>query len=332
MSEITGARNLTLVDHAKATHDGKVLQLAEVLAEDNEIIEDMRFIECNDGSNHISSQRTGLPTIAWRELNKGIQPSKSTRTKNTDSTGIMEAFSDVDEDLYEMDGNGNNLRLTEDIAFTEALNQEMAEVLFYGDTNIDDKKFLGLTPRYSDPSAPCGENIIDGGGIGLLNSSLWLLGWGDNQISGLFPRGSKAGLQVNNKGKEKIIDDEGGEYYAYRTQFKWKPGLMVKNWQYGGRLCNVDMEKLGTDEGCDLVRKMIELSERVKKNGGVKMAWYCHPRIRTYLRLQMLAKNNVNLTFETIEGKVVAMFDGIPIRAVEKLSRKEAAVTGTFVG
>ncbi len=328
---ILAERNLTLVDHAKATKDAKILQLAEILAEDNEVIDDMIFTECNDGTKHISSQRTGLPDAAWREINKGIQPSKSTRTKNTDTTGIMEAFSDIDEDLYELDGNGNALRLSEDIAFTETMNQAMTETLFYGDTNVEEKKFLGFTARFSDPAKPSGENIINGGGTGITNSSIWLVGWGTNQISGLFPRGSRAGLQVNNKGKEKVTDKDGGEYYAYRTQFKWKPGLMVKDWRYAGRICNIDMSKLGTTDACDIVRKMIELSERVKHNGGVKMAWYCHPRIRTYLRIQMLEKNNVNLSFETIEGKKVVAFDGIPIRSVEKISRMEEAVTGSFV-
>ncbi len=328
---VLASTKLTLVDHAKATKDGKILQLAEILAQDNEVTDDMIFTECNDGTKHISSQRTGLPKIAWREINKGSQPSKSTRTKCTDTTGIMEGFSDIDEDLYEIDGNGDKLRLSEDIAFTESMNQGMIETLFYGDTNVDEKRFLGLTPRYSDPAVPSGENIIDGGGTGVTNTSIWLVGWGENQISGLFPRGSKAGLQINNKGKEKVTDEDGGEYYAYRTQFKWKPGLMVKDWRYGGRLCNVDMAKLGTVDECDIVRKMIQLSERVKQNGGVKMAWYCHPRIRTYLRLQMLDKKNVNLSFETIEGKQVVAFDGIPIRSVEKISRMEQAVTGTFV-
>ena len=283
------------------------------------------------GTKHISSQRTGYPEIAWREINRGVQPSKSTRTKNTDTTGMMEAYSDVDEDLYEMDGNGDKLRFSEDVAFTEAMNQAMAATLFYGDTNFDEKKFLGLAPRFSSPEAACGENMIDGGGTGVRNTSLYLVGWGENQVSGLFPRGSKAGLQIIDKGNVELTDEDGGKFYGYRTQFKWKPGLMIKDWRYVGRLCNVDMEKLGTSDGCDLVRKMIELTERVKHNAGVKLAWYCHPRVRTYLRIQMLEKKNVNLTFENVEGKKVVAFDGTPIRSVEAISRSEKAITGSFV-
>ena len=46
---ILASRNLTLVDHANATKDEEIMQLAEILAEDNEILDDMVYKECNDG-------------------------------------------------------------------------------------------------------------------------------------------------------------------------------------------------------------------------------------------------------------------------------------------
>jgi len=39
-----------------------------------------------------------------------------------------------------------------------------------------------------------------------------------------------------------------------------------------------------------------------------------------------LENNNTNVTFETVEGKKVMMFDGIPVRQCDQISTAETAV------
>ena len=70
---------------------------------------------------------------------------------------------------------------------------------------------------------------------------------------------------------------------------------------------------------------MIQLSERVKGNG--RKVWYMHPRIRTALRIQKLEHNNTNLTFESVEGRMATMFDGIPIRVSDQILLTESLLT-----
>ena len=67
--------------------------------------------------------RTGLPAVAWRLLNQGVTPSKSTTAQIDEQAGMLEAWSEVDKDLALLNGNTASFRLSEARAFLEAMNQ-----------------------------------------------------------------------------------------------------------------------------------------------------------------------------------------------------------------
>jgi len=190
-----GSNVLTLADHAKRLDpDGKVPSIVELLSQSNEILDDMLWMEGNLPTGHRTTVRTGLPAVAWRLLNQGVQPSKSTTAQVDEQCGMLEAWSEVDKDLAMLNGNTAAFRLSEAQAFIEAMNQEMASTLFYGNAGLTPEEFTGLSIRYSDPAAVNGQNVIDAGGSGSDNSSIWLVAWGGQTVHGIFPKGSKAGL------------------------------------------------------------------------------------------------------------------------------------------
>src|SRR4051812_36103893 len=128
-----GANNLNLVDVAKRLDpDGKVSDIAELLAQTNGLLQDMPFVEANGATSHRLTMRTGLPAVAWRLLNAGVAPSKSTTAQVDEAVGMLEAWSEVDKDLAELNGNVASFRLSEAKSFIEAMNQEMAQTVFYG--------------------------------------------------------------------------------------------------------------------------------------------------------------------------------------------------------
>ena len=82
--------NPTLMDFARREDaDGKISTIVELLAQSNEILEDMTFVEGNLPTGHKTTIRTGLPSATWRLLNYGVQPSKSTTRQVTDSCGML---------------------------------------------------------------------------------------------------------------------------------------------------------------------------------------------------------------------------------------------------
>jgi len=128
---------LTLLEWAKRLDpNGKVADIAELLTQTNEILLDMTFIEGNLPTGHRTTIRTGLPAVYWRLLNQGIAPSKSTTAQIDEQAGMLEAWSEVDVDLAELGGNVSAVRLSEARGFLEAMNQEMAATLFYGNGSL----------------------------------------------------------------------------------------------------------------------------------------------------------------------------------------------------
>ena len=63
------ASHPTLLDLAKRLDpDGKIDVIAEILTQENPILEDMNFVEGNLPTGHRTTIRTGLPTPTWRKL------------------------------------------------------------------------------------------------------------------------------------------------------------------------------------------------------------------------------------------------------------------------
>jgi hypothetical protein len=165
----------------------------------NEILDDMRWMEGNLPTVHRTTMRTGLPQGTWRLLNSGVQPAKSTTTQVTDACGMLETYSEIDKALADLNGNTAEFRLSEDKAFLEGLNQQMAQALFYGNQERNPEYFTGLAPRFNslDTSTDkIGSNIVGAGGNGSANTSIWLVVWGDATVHGIFPKAARPGCST----------------------------------------------------------------------------------------------------------------------------------------
>lgn len=322
----------TLLDFSKALDpDGKIADIVELLGQTNEILDDMVFVEANGITGHRTTVRTGLPAPTWRKLYGGVQPTKSNNAQITDSMGMLEAYAEVDKALADLNGNTAAFRLSEARAHIEGMSQEMADTLFYGNEGSEPEAFTGLAPRYNLLSAGNGENIIDALGSGTDNSSIWLVVWGANTIHGIVPKGSNAGLQHEDLGRVTIenVDGAGGRMEAYRDHFRWDMGLVVRDWRYAVRIANIDKSTLtfNAATGADLTDLMVRAIELIPNLGAGRPVFYVPRNIRSWLRRQMTNKTiNATISTENMAGKHVTMFDGIPVRRVDRLAPDEARV------
>jgi len=324
-----GNLNPTLSDVAsRLDPKGKVDVIVELLKQTNPILEDMTMVECNDGSGHMTTVRTGLPSVAWRLLNYGVQPSKSRTAQVKDTCGMLEGYAEVDKKLADKNGNTAEFRLSEDRAFIEAMNQKMAETLFYGDTVKNPERFLGLAPRYNALSGcDSAANVLSAGGNASL-ASIWLCTWSPNTLHGLYPQGSKAGFQHEDKGQVTLEDENGGKYEGYRSHYSWDLGLTLRDWRYCVRIPNINTATLTKNaaSGADLVDLMVQALELLPAENMGRTVFYCNRTIRSFLRRQITNKNNVHLSLEEIAGKKVVAFDGVPVQKVDALTNDETAV------
>jgi hypothetical protein len=318
---------LTLADWGKRLDpQGKIDKITELLSQTNAVLQDMPFVEGNLPTGHRTTVRSGLPNATWRLLNYGVQPSKSTTVQITDACGMLEAYSEVDKSLADLNGNTGEFRLSEDRAFLEAMNQSMATTLFYGDTSVNPQQFMGLSSRYSSLSAGNAQNIIDAGGTGTDNASIWLVVWGENTVHGIFPKGQKAGLSHEDKGQQTLFDANGGKYEGYRSHYKWDNGLCLRDWRYVVRIANIDISDLDATTPVDIVKLMIKALHRIPNRGMGKPVFYMNRTLNEYLDIQSLSKASLALSVKETEGEFWTTFRNVPIRETDALLETEARV------
>lgn len=339
-----GMLSLTLTDWLKRT-DAKNNQdasaIVELLNEETPILSDAMYLEANGVTTHKTVVRTGLPSAAWRLLNYGVPKSKSSTAAVTDVLGMLETWSVVDAKLADLNGQTREFMLSEESAFIEAMGQEVARSIFYNDLQQNPASFLGLSPRYSTldkNKAASAKNVRNYGGTNPATcTSIWLLVWGDKSLHMIYPKGAKLGLQreMMNGGKAKEVADENGdEYMAYKTHYSWDLGMVLRDWRYCGRLCNVDTADMNTmiTGGAantaiqHLYREMIELYNLIPNVTRGRAFWYMPREVMTMLDLIAAEKSNVNLTIGEFEGKKVTMFKGIPCKREDSLEIGEAIV------
>lgn len=323
----------TLLDVTKRLDpDGKIDKIAEILTQQNEILSDMVFVEGNLPTGHRSTIRSGLPTPTWRKLYGGVQPTKSRTVQVTDSCGMLEAYAEVDKALADLNGNTPQFRLSEDRAHIEGMNQEFASTLFYGNESTEPEAFTGFAARFNDQAAENGTNILTSAATpdSTDNTSIWMVVWGENTVHGIYPKGSKAGLQMEDKGQVTIenVDGNGGRMEAYRTHYRWDLGLCVRDWRYIVRI-NFDLEDIVASgaTGPVLDSLMRKAMRRVPSLSMGRPAFYANRDALDAIDDQ--AANKGTLAFKTIEdaqGKLINTFLGVPIRRCDAILSTESGI------
>lgn len=327
-----GASYLTLADRLKRTENGKIAaEIIEMMSETNEVLQDANALQCNDGSNHITTIRTGLPSAVFRNLYGYVPSSKSTTEQVKDVTGMLETYSIVDVDLVDKAENPKLFRLSESSAFIEAMNQKLQETIFYGSIKENAAAFDGLSARYSKKSTDLkkiGSNIIDAGGKSTDNTSIWFVTWGDLHTSLLYPQGSQAGVQHKDDGILTETSSTGGKRKVYQDHFKMDVGLSVRDWRSTCRIANISISNLEGSSAVDLealLNKAYYKVRRFAKTG--KTYIYCNSNVLMHFEAQLRAKNNVNFTVKEYLNENILHYKNIPIRECEQITCDEALVS-----
>ncbi len=331
-----GSNAITLAEWAKLLDpDGKVAVVANLLAQTNEILEDAVFMEGNLPTGHRVTVATGLPAVYWRSYNVGVPSSKATYAQIDENIGMLEAYAVVDKDLALLNGNTAQFRMQEDLLFLEAMNQVQAKTLFYGNPANDPRQFMGLLPRYNNTASGNATNVLDAGGTGTTNTSIWLVVWGDNTVFCPFPKGSKAGLIHEDMGEVTTYDSNQNRYQAYQTRYQWKNGLVVKDWRYVVRIANIQVTPGNNPPvTADLLSLMSRALDRIPNLNMGRAAFYMNRTLYSILRLQALNKSNMALAIEQALGQFGTpqrwtSFMGVPLRKVDAILNTESQATSS---
>ena len=352
----TGSAYPTLLEISKQWgKDGKPLPVVEMLAQTNEPLIDIPWKGTNETAGERSAIRTGLPYAIFRQFYQGTPTGKSTTVQIVDATCMMEARGEVDVKLANLNGNSAAWRMQENYAFIEAMNQKMMAALMYGNAAINPTQFNGFAPRFSvaptnaNPAANS-ANVIDAGGVAggtALLTSIWLICWGPLTAYGIYPKGSQAGILHKDLQEIDAFDDQKNAYRVYADLYNWDCGLVVKDWRYIVRICNIDTNKLITGQGApDLTALMVKALHRPPNLGIVQTGqnnpaangapamplapnpvFYCNRTIAEYLDIQSLNKTQYTLkSGNDVFGRPITFCRGIPVRTCDQILSTEGQV------
>jgi hypothetical protein len=225
------------------------------------------------------------------------------------------------------------------------MNQTMASTMFYGNPATDPKQFLGLAPRYSALTGSNNSvNILNGlagGGSysATANTSVYLVVWGDNTVYCPFPKGSTAGLMHEDLGEQTVYNSDGTRLQAYSTRYQWKNGLVVKDWRYVVRICNINTTDLlaqsngqATTSASNLIRLMARGLYRIPNMAMGRAAFYMNRTVHSGLSIMALDKSQA--VVKVNEGLSQfgtpyswLSFLGVPCRRVDSILNTEAQVS-----
>lgn len=336
----------TLLDIARRMDpDGGIASVAEILTQYNDILDDIGWKEGNLETGELVTVRTFKPTPSFRLLNKGIVPAKSTTGQIVESCAILEQRSHIDIDVAMINGNTAAYRLSEDTAIIQGMMDQLATSLIYGDTSVSPEQFNGLASRYYTISGnvTTSKNIIDGLGTGVDNTSIWLVVWSSQTIYGIYPKGSKAGLQQRDLGEQSVLDPDtvnnpGAYLQMLVSWYQFKCGIAIKDYRSVVRICNIDVSDLATtgnasDVSANILNLMSKALDKIPPNVQGRKVFYMTEGVRTALRIKMLDKSNLLLTMEQIQGLSiprpdgVLTFMGVPCRRIDAILSTEARIT-----
>lgn len=341
MTTLSSSNTPTLLDVLNSIDpSGKAYRIAEVLSQQEEVLEDMVWVEGNSTDGHKDAVRTSVPTPTFRAINAGVPPTKGGSTTIEESCALLEDFSLVDRELaLRFPGGVDAYRLQEAKPHMQGMTNKMASTVFYGNATTNVNSFTGLAPRFNTLTTGtnlAGGQAIDAGGTGSNLRSVWLVGWSPQTVFGLYPKGTEGGLMhedmTNSEHGKTLSDANGDKYVGYEDHWLWRCGLMVKDWRYVVRIANIDLTalKLDASSGPDLQDLMIQAVELIQDTNGVRPAFYIPRAVRTFFRRQLMAKSNLNLSWgdpSSISGKKVMMFDEIPVRRTDALNTAETAIS-----
>ncbi|NQY98719.1 MAG: hypothetical protein HRT82_16320 [Henriciella sp.] len=334
---------LTLADNAKLMDPtGKMSVVANLLSQTNEILDDCVFQQANGKTFHRVSISTGLPEVYWTQVNTGTPPSKAKYANVDEGIGMLEARAETDIRAAKLSGNVSAYRMQQAMQHMEAMNQEMATTLFYGDTGVTSSAFVGFSGRYTNVNtAPNSQNVLSclGNNPGV-QQSIWLIGWGPQTIYCTYPEGSTAGLSHRDLGEDTAYFSDGTRMQVYADIFNWENGLVVKDWRYAVRIANIDnshadvLDNTQSPDGpnyTNIIHRMIEAVARIPNLSMCRPAFYVNRG--TFTLLQRLAMEKSANALSLQEGmsqfgtpRSFLTFMGIPIRRCDALTRSEDVV------
>jgi hypothetical protein len=304
---------LTLMDlkNRMEIGDGAIAGIAEVIAQENEILADVPWTRGNlvTGDRHLV--RAAMPKVTRRKINEGVKASTSKTESHTETCIELVSRGVVDMKELKLAPDPAKFLLSENKPHIAMLGEELAAALFY---DRDADGIVGFASRYGKLSS---SQVVDAGGTTGTLGSIYFIKWDSDEVTGIYPKNTSAGLEVQAHENELVPDKNGDLFRAHVSDFSWFVGLKVRDGRYASRVCNVPMTDLATDATLrqKLFELMITAKNKIHHVTQGRVVCYVSPDLFSWLEIAAFQKANLALGYKDMTSDTrILTFSGIPIR------------------
>ena len=240
--ELSGRENLMLA--ARMTHNNAIIDVAEVLNETNDIVQDAVVQRANDITSHVISRRTKLPAPSWVKVGNGWDASTGLLNQVRETMGSLKGRYLCPQGVMDLQPDPAKYRKQQERAHIEGIGQELANTIM-GNwsagtlTSDPPEEFAGFSIRYPSISSAASSYVVDNGNTsGSDNTSIWFVQWGPGKVYLIYPRNaSAAGLKKEVKPLTYTLGDNAStsasqrnkQMWAHITEFGWDIGLCIED-------------------------------------------------------------------------------------------------------
>lgn len=342
-----GSRYITFRDILSGrTPNGFVdRDIVELVAQENPVLQDVVWKQCNKGREDVVTIRTGMPDAVVRAFYQGWTGSKTSKRQVTNACCKVTTGIEFDWALYKADKDKAAFLADEQRAHASTLGDKVASLLFYGDTSDDPKGINGFAKTFSKYGAITGSSMVTddkkaafyclnagkaaeaGQTSGVSRRSIFLVGWGAKSCHGIYPEASSAGIQIGQLRDQYKDDGSGANLLMGLQEMNWEAGLNIRDFRYCGRIANINVMADPTDSGAvDYTKLVRKLVTRCKANG-VTQRIYCDRLVFEAVAEQFEKKTQANaIKYADLEQKKDASLLGIPVSFCDCMNGDESEV------
>lgn len=312
--------------------DGNAMyvKVANVLALKLPLFRMLPMVASNQVMSEIISKVAAMGSATLRRFNEYVTPTVNKRTPGTEPIAMFQDWSEVDAALYAIQNDPVQWRMDEDAIKVESMTQSVEDQLLNGNLSQYPAGIQGLFTRYNlSTTRPNGVsttryNVQLAGGSGSDVTSVLALELGKNKVYGIYPKNTRAGINLENKG---LVTSEysGGRMDVYRTKIEIFFGLVVKDDRCVQRIANIEVS------GNDYLLDPDQLSSALRRlpGGGQdpNTVILVPPTVMDQMDKMARDKLNVTYTPDEVWGGMTTRFMRVPVYTAEKISEAQTAIS-----
>lgn len=308
--------NLVDVTKSLAPDQKSFLNTVNLIAKKNDFLDDVRWEEGIGLTSHLIGQIVSMPDITESADNQGYGTGKDEVINVDEFACEIGSNNPIDVRTLMRSPNPREFRSRKDDSHIVAHGEKLVERVFSGNRKTNPLQIDGLYNRnfWAGSISSNGAYQLSAGGIsGADMFDAWVIRHGEDAFKMWYPRGSKAGINIEDKGELPVLDAAGKMYFAQVTHFDWKFGLGIYDPRNIVRVSNIKP----SDSAQKLEETLVRAINRMRGENDIVI--YLPSEVYTQLDILAMNKTNAVYTKEDVFGRKVTTFRGVPVRKVEFL-------------